>query len=246
MLGAYPDIFCNGNIFKAQKMQLFWPDRELQHGKRDELMKMRDENPEGFADLVFSSGFGKPHVGFKMFQGQQDDLLFRFIGSESIRKIVLYRRNVLANYASALSARETNQYSVESGGQRVETKVHFSIGQFVRFHNRYVGFYRAILDRLNSFPHNYLFLDYENLNEAGVLGGVATFIGASPNTNKAERQYRRLSKQGTNNIVARFENKDEVSAFLERHGLMCWAHEGPASLDALPDNKISIASAGPA
>lgn len=233
-LSGHPEIFCNGNIFKPRKMQLFWPKTELSPDRQRTLLETRRTDPRKFLKLVFEAGFGKPNVGFKIFEGQQEFILDKLLVDPTIRKIVLFRNNVLANYASSISAKTTGRYSLDRGGIAPQPEVVFDMVRFRAFHERYIGFYRRVVQNLQSARQPYYFLRYEDINEPMLLSNVAGFIGADMNDEVATKfKYRQLEKQGSNNIVSRFSNKDIVVEFLAQNNVMCWAHEGCTSFSEL-------------
>jgi hypothetical protein len=49
-------------------------------------------------------------VGFKIFQGEKDAIPSKLLIDPGVRKIILYRRTILACYSSALIACATGQY----------------------------------------------------------------------------------------------------------------------------------------
>jgi LPS sulfotransferase NodH len=226
VLGGHPDILCNGNIFHPRNAWVFWPG--ISKRERKDLFTERNADPRAFLEKVFTTGFGRAHVGFKIFEGQHDEILGELIDEPSIRKIVLYRQNVLANYSSALVARATGKYSLRADQKAAAPPlVHFDANKFFEFMGEYNAFYRTALERLNARAQAVHYINYEDTGDPLLLGALVSFIGADPaGFNSNAKAHKRQVKQNSSDIVARFSNPETVREFLTENGLMNWAHEG--------------------
>ena len=242
-LSGHPEIFCNGNIFKKSKIQLYWPKNDQPSEVIVELSALRDLDPDQFLKRVYSKSYGRKHVGFKIFNGQSNEMLLKLIARVDIKKIVLYRTNVLANYSSRLAARTTGAYS-QGNVDQTQTKVHFARDQFIAFHRQYISFYKEILNGLNGCRQPFYFLHYEDLNDQTLVRGVCNFIGANPNIEiSGDEQYRKLTKQNSANIMDRFSNPAEVNLFLRTNELLEWKYEGATKLiplGATPQTAVDV------
>ena len=227
-LSGHPDIFCNGNIFKPSTLQLFWPKSDLTDNLRKEMIELRRADPASFMERVFESGYGRRHVGFKIFAAQNDSILMRVINDSSVRKIVLIRTNVLANYASTLAARNTGRYAQREGDERAGSqKVAFSEQDFVEFASTYLKYYGFVLSALVRVRQDFCLLRYEEINDSQIVRQAINFIGADSSVEiEKHAQYKQLAKQNPTDILSRFEDGDRVEAFLRKRSLLHWAHEG--------------------
>ena len=237
-LSGHPEIFCHGNIFGSHMMPVFWPrgqrkPREIESIKT-ELRELRDADPEGFLDRVYTLGHGKPHVGFKIFRGQNNRILETLIRDSSVRKLVLYRGNVLASYSSDLAAKSTGSWGAQEGHEKPRApKVKFSEDEFVAYYNENARWYSRIIGDLLSHREAFHLIRYEEINDPLFLRTIVNFIGADPNRPIEEsEQPKRQIKQNSFDIVSRFSDEDGVRQFLSRHSLLSWAHEGEASVTA--------------
>jgi LPS sulfotransferase NodH len=241
VLSGHPELLVSGNIFddrKRKRLYVFWPQEELTPEVKAELLDLRKSDPEAFLEHIFNHNFGRRHVGFKIFKGENDDILDRIMRDSDIRKVVLYRRNVLANFSSALVARKTGQYGLKEGKPTGEVpKIKFSEERFIKFHNKYASFFQFVTSRLNALGQEFCFLSYEDINEPHVLANLVTFLGGDPGKPMLkENQFKRQTKQNSSDILSRFSNAYEVEGFLRRHDLLHWMHEGelcfsPSSFD---------------
>ena len=235
LLGGHPDVLVNGNVFDARDenaLYVFWPGNEPTRDLKRELIALRRADPEAFLEEIFSTNFGRAHTGFKIFEDENNDILDRLLDDPVIGKIVLYRRNVLARFSSALIARETKKYSRREWQKVGESpKVAFAERAFVKYQRKYVKFYEAIVDRLNESGQAFYFLNYEDINEPRCMLNVINFIGADCRKEMSRSaQARQLVKQNSPDILSRFSNPGDVVSFLEKHDLLHWMHEGELSL----------------
>ena len=244
VLGGHPDVLANGNVFDARRNRLyaFWPKEDLTREVKTELIDLRARNPEEFLERIFSKNYGKQHVGFKIFRQENDAVLHRMIEDDAIRKIVLYRRNILAIFSSARVARKTGKYGIREESEKIVAtpKIKFDEEWFIKFHQKYTSFFRDVLERLNRSQQQIFFVNYEDINEPPVLGALLTFIGANPSANiSPENQIKRHRKQNSTDILSRFQDPDVVQTFLHEHGLLHWMHEGELGLSAVFDGSES-------
>jgi hypothetical protein len=250
VLSGHPELLVNGNVFddKAEgRLYVFWQKEQLTPELKAELVDLRKRDPEAFLEQIFRTNHGRTHVGFKMFRGENDPMLDRIIDDASIKKIVLYRRNALANFSSALVARKTGKYSLREGKKIGDApKVKFKPERFVKFHDRYTGFFGGVVDRLNASGQNFYLVHYEDINEPRVLSGLIGFIGADPAKSIAkENQFKRQVKQNSFDILSRFSNPKQVERFLRERHLLHWLHEGELMLSPFP-REGEVADAGSA
>lgn len=230
-LGAHPDIFCNGNALN-RNVWVFWPD--LSKEEKQDLIKLRRESREALLELVFAKNFGRAPVGFKIFQRESDALLDEMIKDSSIRKIILYRSNVLANYSSSLIAAKSGIYGVTPGQKAPNLKLRFNTKRFLRFHNAYVGYYSSVINKLREAGEPFHTILYDQINDDLFFSGVLNFIGADATVAlSTEAQRKRHLKMNPADILSRFAEPDIVRKYLAARGLLHWAYEGQNTLSLL-------------
>jgi LPS sulfotransferase NodH len=231
LLGAHPDIFSNGNIFDDRKtVYVFWPS--ITQVERQELSELRARDPEAFLEAVFARNHGRDHVGFKIFEDEGDQMLDKLITSADVKKVVLYRKNILAAYSSKLIAAKTKQYSVSKEAKKVPSpQIIFEEGEFMKYLEGYNSFYRSVIDKLAKCRQDFHFIGYDEINDAWRFTALIQFIGAdSAKPLSSASQFRHNLKQNSPNILSRFSNKKAVKGFLRRQGRMDWAYEGEVFL----------------
>jgi hypothetical protein len=250
-LGGHPDIFMNGNIFDAarpDRLYVFWPKEDVTAALREELCTLRANDPQAFLDRICSVTYARAHVGFKIFEGENDTFLDRMLADHEVRKIVLYRRNLLASFSSALVARETGQYGQRDGKTRPEPpKVRFSANKFAKFHDRYVAFFDQVTEKLTKNRQFYFMVNYEDINEPRVLADIVSFVGGDATKPfSRDLQYKAQVKQNSLDILSRFSNPRAVRKYLTEAGLLHWMREGELdmgrrlSAESLSDDEPSM------
>jgi len=239
MLRRHPDILCHGEVFHRRRMWLHWPKADLDGDTMAQLLELRRAAPASFLERVYTRSYGRDHVGFKIFSGQDDAALTKLVSDSAVRKIVLYRTNVLANFSSDLAARAAGQWSIRKGGERPQAvKVQFVEQEFRAFHDEYVSFYRRAIEALNASRQVFHVIRYDELNQQGFIAGLVSFIGADPSRLASDSGERSGHvKANPSDILSRFTNPETAREFLGDLGLLHWAHEGEASLALLGDSQ---------
>jgi hypothetical protein len=237
MLGGHPEIICHGNVFAPAMMPVFWPkDHSIRPAEaekiRNELSDLKASNSLACLKRLFATDFGRPHVGFKIFAGQDDKVLNKVLKKSAIRKIVLFRPNVLASYASGLAASKTKKWALKEGREQREVpKVSFDKEDFIKYHNETISFYSSVMDRLLELREPYYTITYNELNDPLLFRGLVNFIGADTAKQVRTSEQRRVQvKQNSPDILSRFSNSEEVHAFLSVSGLLSWVYEGEISI----------------
>ncbi len=180
--------------------------------------------------------FERPHVGFKIFRSQNDDMLGKLMNDSSIRKIVLFRSNVLANYSSAMIARDSHVWDVAKGDEvKQPPRIKFDERQFIVFHNNLIRYYRGVISSLNQNKQDFRFLRYDEINDPMALAMIINFIGADGNRAIDLENIKKLQvKQNTSDILQRFSNPELVEKFLAERNRLHWKYEGETSIAVIP------------
>jgi hypothetical protein len=226
-LSHHPDICCHGESFHPQRVHFRYGKAKADPGGKQrlesELKELRANDPDAFLERIFALNNGREHVGFKIFGNHNPEMLRTMLRSEAIQKIVLFRANVLARYASVLAAKETKTW----GAAPERPPVQFKPPHFIKHMNTYLAFFERALQLLNKHGQPYFFIRSDELNNELRLVQLVSFIGAKPVLPKSETIVPR--ERGSADIASRFSNSDEVIGFLRDRGLMHWAYEGDLS-----------------
>ena len=233
LLNNQDDILCNGEIFHKDRVFVKWPKEQLDASARVSLKQLRSSDPSAFLSEIYAKNFGKNHVGFKIFEKHNPSMLETVVDDSSILKIILFRRNVLATYSSALIANETGKWDFKKLKRAITpNKVLFEPKKFIRFHARYTKFYRTTLAGIVLSNQTFRFINYDEVNDETLFSGL---VAAIRGCNSEIRFKSSHLKQNSSNIILRFSNPDDVERFLTQNGLMHWAYEGNTSMEALSE-----------
>lgn len=218
LLGSHPDILCNGNVFHPQSVFVFRPKEALTAQAKSELLQLRETDPDALLERVFSASFGRAHVGIKIFQGQNDRILDRVIHDHDVRKIVLFRRNVLARYASVLAAKSSGDWGGKASGRIPDPpKIRFNEAKFITFHDTYIAFYRVVIKKLNDFGRRFCLVNYDEINAPLFFGGLLRFVGVGGDVSATTIKQHHV-KQNPSDILSRFSNPGLARSFLRTRG----------------------------
>ncbi len=222
-LRAQPDIWCHGEVFHPEKVWIRTPNENDLFGDRyeAELRAIRNAHHDEFLNRIFALSFGRPNVGFKVFPEHGNDEAYRLAQDTGLAKIVLYRENFLAVYASLLAAFHTGAYSAVEMLHVTRPAVTFSNDQFREWHSAYTEFYSRILERLRATGQEFHLIRYDELNADSHFISVLRFLGAAPECASIDAPPVR----GSSDIISRFSNPEAVEAYLRGCGLIHWAHE---------------------
>lgn len=226
-LSLHKDIWCHDEVFNPTKT-IFSTAASTDAERRTlsaELLHLRAENPFSFLETIYGIGHGREHVGFKIFPSHSPEVLNKLIADAEVRKVLLFRSNLLARHASNLAASQTR-----TRGQEPERPlVRFVPADFMRQSRRYQRFFRRTIATLQECGQSYFFLRSDELMFEPKLHQLLDFLGASgplPQWDQGSPWVR-----GSSDIVSRFSNPDEVAVFLQARGLMHLAWESDLTLE---------------
>lgn len=241
LLHSHPDIFCNGEICHKKAVYVRWKKVDRSEEVLAELATLRDRDPAAFLSRILAMNYGRREVGFKYLKGQNKQVYKAILADKHINKIVLVRRNVLANYSSMLIAAESGRYqrSARNKKERLSdsSAVRFQEADFLRFCSKYNKYYRSVMSKLRQSGQYYYLMHYEDINEPEIFANLLRFLGSEATGMKS---HERIIKQNPSHILSRFANAGEVQDFLMRYNLMHWAYEGELSLSAFDDKRDGV------
>jgi hypothetical protein len=222
---SHPDIHCFGELFRRQSKNSSY-GLEVLHDIHPEFSEegYRHTHASEYISAVFSTAKGVSHVGFKLMLGQNIELRNALIFDEQFRKILLYRENILACFSSECIAKVTGQ-GVATGNVEVKTaKVAFDPKRFQRYRERRKRLYHDTRRLLQKSGQDFYEIDYLTAVTEVSMAGLVEFIGADSSV----ACLPDTKKRNPGNILERFTDPDEVSAYLESIGREGWAVEEPA------------------
>lgn len=203
-LNALPGVVCHGEVFnpafigKLNRTELLGMDLPAREADPLRLLAlMRAE--EGLS-------------GFRQFQDHDPRVTEAVLDDPGCAKIIL-TRNPLEAYVSLLIARETDQWKLTNARKLRSSRVHFDAAGFEAHLDETGEFYRYLTRRLQITGQTAFHIDYDDLQDIGVLNGLAAFLGV---TARLEAVDGKLKKQNPEPLESKVENPEEVEAALAR------------------------------
>ncbi len=218
LLNSHRDLRCYGEIFRKnyRVSKIIGNSCESYSD-----ISNRAADPKGFLDEIVTLNSGKvSRVGFKIFPNQAKKVREIF-GVSGLRVVHLIRQNLLARYSSTRAAKSTGQGALPIGQTVIEVKVQFDPEKFARFirnNRKHDNFVKKLMSRVDDTE---IFdIAYEDINEPDRRDALLSYLGVTPTPLSSGHQ-----KRNPTDILSRFENPDEVSAFLSEHGFQHWTTE---------------------
>jgi len=214
MLDQHPEIQCYAELFHPDK--IYNRDVFSRHGIPDFTLNQRNKDPFGYLDYIFRHKFKQntKAIGFKIFPGQNDELLQLLLQDSSIKKIILIRDNLLRCYLSLKSAELNNVYFIREGSEQIapsDQSLVLDVKDFIQYQKENTDFFNRILSKLKKSGLEYLVLHYENLLDREQQLDLLNFIGIKPDPGL----LKVISvKQRKKDITEKIINFDETKEWL--------------------------------
>jgi hypothetical protein len=196
--------------------------------KQEKLLSQRSADVGAFVHRLLAMDAGRPHVGFKIFLRHNN--IGDVLGDTTLKKLVLFRANVLAHYASGLEAEASGAWTAKQMQQLSRPLVHFEGKKFITHHNRYLNAYLEAFESLQATNQAYWVIRHDELNATPCISRMLSFLGASPSV----AQARTYDVRAPTDVVSRFSNPEDVMDFLRSTNTTAWMYESDLSFDRIP------------
>ncbi|MGD0190894.1 MAG: sulfotransferase [Rhizomicrobium sp.] len=228
-LNAQPDIWCHGEVFADHHVWAKYSKNQKasRMGREPELLNLRESHLKDFLEALSRENGGRAHVGAKILFSH---IHFDAIASDkAIKKIVLLRQNVLAQFASRSVSLATGAWNPQQMEKATREPVKFDATEFVKHYNRYVKSYRSLFASLNRSGQRYWVIRHDELNNDSAIEGVLSFLGAGASIVTAKHPDVRAPLD----VVSRFSNQNDVLEFLRQNDKMAWVCEADVTFDRM-------------
>ena len=156
-------------------------------------------------------------AGFKLAFSQDSEAMQHILDDANIKKIILYRENVLSVWSSLEIAKRTGVFHVrQSGGssnkrsknhEKHRVTIDFNLRRFLKFMNSYEAAYKSVRENLNTRNQAYIEVNYADLFNGIAFPRLEKFLGLSHLFNR-DRQH--TLKINSANPLDRFTNPEKV------------------------------------
>jgi len=222
MLNNHPDLIVHGELFKPKNIGALSGKLKKAKGLRLQWLNksFRDGQPMEFLERVMTYDPDAAYTGFKIFFSQEKEVLKHVIASGDYKKIVLLRENMLAAYSSAMTARTTGQGKVKKGETPKRVKIIFDANDFRRFENRRNKRISNGYRLLEKHGSPFLEVKYTELLSGQGFEKIFNFLEIPVMSLESE-----VVKRNPSRIIDRFDNPDQVIAYMEKIGREDWIGE---------------------
>ncbi|PHY21106.1 hypothetical protein [Caulobacter sp. BP25] len=221
VLNSHPDILCHHEIFNPHVVGVA---RHLQQsGFTLGTIEERERAPEEFLERVWGTPLGRVAVGFKLCLWQHEPAWRAVLADQSVRKILLRRRNRVKAFVSLLLARQTGEWVVydDRGAPGARPKVTVDrdlLLENIELHER---FYRETEAWLAETGQGYAQLWYEDLFTPDGIDPALALLGLEGEPARPEGQTWKLTPTSLRDTV---ENFDDLSRALRGSDLEAELH----------------------
>ncbi|MCF8069622.1 MAG: hypothetical protein K9L30_13645 [Desulfobacterales bacterium] len=223
-LENHPHVRCHGELFRRENVKMSGALKILKLLTANfQSVEYRDTHYKEYLEAVNEKD-GKGFLfGFKLMFNQSEQAMNWLIQEPRIKKVLLFRENLLAMYASHQIAKATGQGAVRVGGEVRQAKVAFNPKHFKRFLKNHTKRYKEAKKQLKKRPASeWIEVGYPEICKIEKIAGVMEFLGVDANIAPI---IISTVKRNSNNIVERFINPDAVIEHLKTIDRMAWAEE---------------------
>ena len=201
-LNAFDGIGCHGEAFNPHFIG--YPHKTEILGV---TQAMRDADPAQLIRAVKQApGIG----GFRFFHDHDPRALEIALADPRCAKIVL-TRNPLESYVSWKIAKATNQWKLTDVKRRKQAQAEFDAEEFARHVATLQGFQVTLMNRLQSSGQTAFYVAYEDLQDLGVMNGLAAWLGCDA---RLEALDDSLKVQNPAPLTDKVSNPDQMQAAL--------------------------------
>ncbi|THD73736.1 nodulation protein NodH [Thalassobius vesicularis] len=202
-LNAYPGLFCHGEAFNPHFIG--YPNRDALLGF---TQSQRESDPFQLLQAVRDQQEGLH--GFRYFHDHDPRILDTMLNDPRCAKIVL-TRNPAESYVSWKIAQSTGQWKLTNVKRRKGGTAVYSDQEFEAHLAALQGFQLKILNALQVSGQTAFYLDYEDLQDLGVINGLANWLGIDERLDGLDES---LKKQNPEPLAEKVENFGEMERAL--------------------------------
>ena len=209
-LGDYKGLAAEGELFNAHFIGK--PKRRDHFGVP---ISERNADPVGFLQTVIDAHEGAI-PGFRIFDGHDARMLDHAARDPACAAIVL-RRNPVDSFISLAIAGETGQWMLMKEENRRLAKIRFDPAAFEAYEAEQDAHYDSLRRKFLEAGRPAAWVRYEDLEDLGVINGLARWIGSPERKSAAPDKTQRQNPASWEDKV---ENVEELKAYAAgRRGL---------------------------
>jgi LPS sulfotransferase NodH len=221
-LNRLGDVVCHGEIYNP-----VFIGREGRSTLAGYDMDRREADPRGLLAALIE---GERIAGFRFFHDHDPRMVEPILSDPRIAKIVL-TRNPLDAYLSRTIAAETGQWRLTDLADARSARVRFDPSEFEAMLGDWTAFRARIERGLQVTGQTAFRIRYEDINDIGILNGLASFLGAAGRLGAASR---RLKRQNPDPPRDKVRNAAEMEQALGRLDPFALDRDAEAEPDRAP------------
>jgi len=171
--------------------------------------------------------------GFRYFRDHDPRVLDAILDNPRCAKVIL-TRNPAESYVSWKIARETGQWKLTKAKHAKSERISFKAAEFETFLAELQDFQVLLLNRLQRSGQTAFYIDYEDLQDAEVINGLAAWLGAEERIEGLDRELKKQNPEPLEHKVSNFEDMDKALAALDRFNLSRTPNFEPRRGPAIP------------
>ncbi|MDU8927847.1 sulfotransferase family 2 domain-containing protein [Alisedimentitalea sp. MJ-SS2] len=225
-LNVFPTISCVGEAFNPHFIG--YPDREECLGISEE-----ERNRDPMA-LIHTVKHAQGIAGFRFFHDHDPRVLEEIISNPRCGKIIL-TRNPVDSYVSWKIAQATGQWKLTNVANRKDARATFDAREFKAHLDALQEFQIMLMRELQVRGQTAFYVAYEDLQDVGVMNGIATWLGQPDRLEGLDRNLKRQNPEPLSKKVANFEEMEAALAGLDRFNLTRTPNFEPRRGAAVPN-----------
>lgn len=222
-LRNHENYICNGELFHPDEIAAFL-DKNLPFMD----VKKRNQNPSIFLQDYYKhcehNYPNKKAIGFKLLYSKPQiklayDLIMK---DDSIYKIILSRKNLLASFSSQQIAASSGIWMTTKKSNQPHNKIFFDEKKFTGYAKNITKF-SSVKKELESYKQKFLELDYHdvvNLNAVKLINDFLDF-----ETLDEEIKNIQIKKQNSKHPIDRFSNPEAVKDYMKKIDKEHWLYD---------------------
>ncbi len=171
--------------------------------------------------------------GFRYFNDHDPRVFDALMDDPRCAKIIL-TRNPAESYVSLKIAVGTDQWRMTDVRRHREAKATFRPEEFDAFVSTVQAFQLRLLNKLQTTGQTAFYIGYEDLNDADVMNGMASFLGASGRLSALSTKLKKQNPSSLSEKVANFEEMEVALADHDRFNLSRTPNFEPRRGPAVP------------
>lgn len=222
ILDQHPLIACHYEVLSPKAIYLNRGNRI----ESDKSLEERDADPIKFLENLYAAPGKHRALGFKLLVTHDPRALNYCLTAQDIKKIILTRRNLLAQYSSQEIGNQTQEWLVVDQPANAQVKVTFQKEAFLTYVDSMTAQYESVEQQMEDCAKNTILkIEYADLAARKTVESLFTFVGVQ----NFEIKFPTFKKQNTSTILDRFNNPDDVLEVLTELDRLEWARENVES-----------------